>query len=261
MKLLLVEDDQQFAIRCTAHLLKSGVDVEYASSAEAAEAKIAATRFDVAIIDLMLPPGFAEEGIRVLQNIKRANKDTLCVMASIKKDATTEVVARAMEGGANFFFDKNQPRVIERLTAKVQTLFRTMNNSIFISHGHNETLLLKLQRFLENRMSRKTLVLSEFPSQGRTVVEKLEAAATKCGSAIVLLTKDDEMQDGGKRARQNVIHEIGFFQGKYGRQNVVLVAERGVELFTNISGIVRIDFESEHFESTFEPIRVELSSL
>ena len=44
------------------------------------------------------------------------------------------------------------------------------------------------------------------------------------------------------RARQNVVHEIGFFQGKYGRSRVVLLAEQGVEIFTNISGIVRIDF-------------------
>ena len=56
------------------------------------------------------------------------------------------------------------------------------------------------------------------------MVEKLEATeAEKCNKAVILLTKDDEMADGSMRSRQNVIHEIGFFQGKYGRKNVILL--------------------------------------
>jgi len=60
------------------------------------------------------------------------------------------------------------------------------------------------------------------------------------------------------RARQNVIHEIGFFQGKYGRKNVVLLCEEGVELFSNISGIVYIQFDRNHFPEVFEQLRNEL---
>ena len=260
MKLLIVEDDKQFAVRCAASLKRLGLDVEYAASTEAAFARIGDTHFDIAVIDLMLPPSFGEEGIRGLDLIKRTHKETVCVMASIKKEAITEIVARAMEAGADFFFDKNDAHVIERLTARIRIVIKNMNNAIFISHGHNETLLLKLQRFLEKQVNKQRLVLSEFPSKGRTIVEKLEAAATKCDSAVVLLTKDDEMREGGKRARQNVIHEIGFFQGRYGRRNVILLAERGVELFSNISGIVRIDFDPNHFDSVFEAIRTELVS-
>jgi hypothetical protein len=38
----------------------------------------------------------------------------------------------------------------------------------------------------------------------------------------------------------------------------VLLAERGVEVFTNISGIVRIEFDPTSFETVFEPLRVEI---
>ena len=134
-----------------------------------------------------------------------------------------------------------------------------MNNKIFISHGHNELLKLKLKDFLQNHLDRQPLILSELPNYGRTVVEKLEDASKMCNAAIILLTKDDETKEGGMRARQNVIHEIGFFQGKYGRNKVILLYEQGVEVFSNISGILRIEFSSDHFEEIYENLRTELS--
>ena len=96
------------------------------------------------------------------------------------------------------------------------------------------------------------------PNRGLTIVEKLEKASAFCNCAIVLLTKDDEITDGGMRPRQNVIHEIGFFQGKYGRNKVILLCERGVELLSNISGIMRIEFDVTHFEAVYDAIRMEL---
>jgi predicted nucleotide-binding protein len=135
-----------------------------------------------------------------------------------------------------------------------------MRQNIFISHGHNELLKLRLKDFVATRLEQTPVVLSEQPSQGLTVVEKLERVSEKCCFAVVLMTKDDELMGGGVRSRQNVIHEIGFFQGKYGRRNVVLLTERGVEMFTNISGIVRLEFDPDHFEEVFEPLRVEFEA-
>jgi len=130
---------------------------------------------------------------------------------------------------------------------------------IFISHGHNELLRLRLKEFLTSRLGVEVMVLQEAPNRGLTIVEKLEEASERCCFAIILLTKDDEQPSGSSRARQNVIHELGFFQGKYGRERVVLLAERGVELFSNISGIVRVEFEKDHFEASFESIRLEIA--
>ena len=117
------------------------------------------------------------------------------------------------------------------------------------SHASDSIVLIVVQT---------AVVLSEQPNNGMTIVEKLEAASEKCNKAIILLTKDDEMADGRMRGRQNVIHEIGFFQGKYGRRNVVLLCEEGVESFSNISGIVYIKFNRDHFSEVFEPLRNEL---
>ena len=135
-----------------------------------------------------------------------------------------------------------------------------MSEKVFISHGQNELLKLKLKDFLQNKLQRDTVILSELPNHGLTVVEKLEKASRSCNRAIVLLTKDDETKDGGMRARQNVIHEVGFFQGKYGRNMVILLCEKGVDLFSNISGILRIEFEAEHFEEVYDSLRIEFET-
>ena len=133
-----------------------------------------------------------------------------------------------------------------------------MSDSIFISHGHADLLKYQLKDFVREKLGKTAVVLSEQPNNGMTIVEKLEAASEKCNKAIILLTKDDEMADGKMRGRQNVIHEIGFFQGKFGRRNVVLLCEEGVESFSNISGIVYITFNRDHFPEVFEPLRNEL---
>jgi predicted nucleotide-binding protein len=161
-----------------------------------------------------------------------------------------------MLAGAHYLLDKNSPVLFDKLRMLMQEI---MKKHIFLSHGHNE-LKLKLKDFLLSRLKQTPIVLAEQPSRGLTIVEKLERVSQECWFAIILMTKDDDQKDGGVRARQNVVHEIGFFQGRYGRRNVVLLAERGVEVFSNISGIVRIEFEPDHFTEVFEPLRLEIEA-
>jgi len=116
---------------------------------------------------------------------------------------------------------------------------------------------LRLTDFLATRLKPPSLVLADQPSRGLTIVEKLERASERCCFAIILMTRDDEQANGTKRARQNVIHEIGFFQGQV--RSTKRCAERGLELFTNISGIIRIEFDLDHFEEIFESLRAELA--
>jgi len=65
----------------------------------------------------------------------------------------------------------------------------------------------------------------------------------------VLLTGDDEGRkretDGElrPRARQNVILELGFFVGALGRGRVALLYEEGVELPSDISGVLYLPLD------------------
>lgn len=82
------------------------------------------------------------------------------------------------------------------------------------------------------------------PNQGRTIIEKLEDAAATASFAVALLTADDlgrlSTEGSGERprARQNVIFEAGYFVARLGRSNVVLLHEDGVELPSDLSGVV-----------------------
>lgn len=255
---LLVEDERDFAFKCVETMKECGLAVNYFQGANEARSFLLKSSISIAVIDLMMPPTFKEEGVDVLQWALQKNSKLSAVMITKKQDQTTEVVSRAMRMGARGFLDKQSPLFFSNLKVALEELIVELSSNVFISHGHNELLKLTLKDFVQNRYGRQPIILSEVPSKSMTVVEKLEKTSLQCNCAIILMTKDDQTEDGGLRARQNVIHEIGFFQGKYGRGKVILLAERGLELFSNISGIIRIEFDPGHFAEVFEPLRNEL---
>lgn len=60
---------------------------------------------------------------------------------------------------------------------------------------------------------------------GRTIIEKLIDNAARCESAVMVMTGDDIVGVDQARVRENVMHEIGFFQGNYGRDFAILLHE------------------------------------
>lgn len=136
----------------------------------------------------------------------------------------------------------------------------TPMTKVFISHGHNEAVKLKLRSFVKDQLGFDPVILAEQPDLGLTVIEKLEQYGRNCDFALILLTADDHTAGGGMRARQNVIHELGVFHGILGRDRVLLLKQGGVELFSNISGLIYKEFEGENIESVFEDIRRALES-
>jgi DNA-binding response OmpR family regulator len=255
---LVIEDDPEFAQRLGARLDEFGVLVSYCQNAPEASVQMAGKQFSYIMIDLMLPPSYSQEGLSILREALGRQQDAYIFLMTQRDQGTVSIVSEAMELGARYSFDKNDDLVVEQIVAKVQTVEVEKSNRIFISHGHNELLKLKLKDFVENRLKRRAVVLAEQTSAGMTVVEKLERVSLECSSAIILMTGDDELRDGGVRARQNVIHELGFFQGRYGRDKVILLVEEGVELFSNISGIIYIRFDPNNFGATFESLRLEI---
>jgi hypothetical protein len=54
-----------------------------------------------------------------------------------------------------------------------------------------------------------------------------------------------------RRARQNVIHEAGLFQGRLGFRRAVLLKQDGLEDFTNVHGLQYIGFSGDRIDQTF----------
>ncbi len=128
---------------------------------------------------------------------------------------------------------------------------------IFISHGKSQAWY-KMQAFLEKDHNYKTIELEQQSNLGRTILIKLDEVSNKCNVAIIVMTGDDKTTKGETRARQNVIHEIGFFQGKLGLSKVIILHEKGVELFSNIHGLVYIPFPKGTIEAAFGNLLREL---
>ena len=122
---------------------------------------------------------------------------------------------------------------------------RTFGDQVFIVHGHDEAAKHVIARFVE-KFNLKATILDEQASKGQTVIDKFEENADKVGFAIVLLTPDDvgapkdQIDELKPRARQNVILELGYFLCGLGRERVCVLYKKGVELPSDIQGIVYV---------------------
>lgn len=98
---------------------------------------------------------------------------------------------------------------------------------------------------------------------GQVIFDKLEDNAWDCDCAIVIMTPDDPQPDGSTfRARQNVVHEIGYLQGLFqDRELVVILKEESVEWFTNIHGIEFIGFKGSRVSMAFPKLQEALESI
>jgi hypothetical protein len=128
---------------------------------------------------------------------------------------------------------------------------------VFISHGRSPDWR-EVQDYIEKDLNILTLELAQEPSKGRTVLQKLNEESNKCSFAVVVMTGDDNLGTGAPRARENVMHEIGFFQGKYGLANVCLLHEEGTNIPSNIHGLVYIPFPKALVSAAFGVLSREL---
>ena len=120
---------------------------------------------------------------------------------------------------------------------------RVFGNEVFIVHGHDEAAKYAVARFVE-KFDIEPIILDEQVNRGQTIIDKFEEHADKAGFAIVLLTPDDvvaskdETDEPKSRARQNVILELGYFLCGLGRERVCVLYKEGVELPSDIHGIL-----------------------
>lgn len=122
----------------------------------------------------------------------------------------------------------------------------TQDNSIskskvFVVHGHDEALKQEVARIVE-KQGLEAIILSEQANHGKTIIEKFEEN-TDVGAAICLFTGDDygrakDATSENLRARQNVVFEAGYFMGKLGRGNVILIASPDIEIPSDLQGVV-----------------------
>jgi len=132
---------------------------------------------------------------------------------------------------------------VEISTNEDTSVGQRLGDKIFIVHGHDGDTKLQVAEFVERITGDRPVILHEQADSGRTIIEKFETHASEAGFAIILLTADDEGKSKGatqlnSRARQNVVLEFGYFMAKLGRGRVVALHESGVELPSDVSGLL-----------------------
>lgn len=117
---------------------------------------------------------------------------------------------------------------------------------VLVVHGHDDEAKESLARFLQ-QIGLSPVILHEQPSLGRTIIEKFERYSD-VEFAVILLTGDDVGGPAGSpeqayRARQNVVFEMGYCIGKIGRTRVCALLEKGVELPSDVGGVVYVEYD------------------
>lgn len=121
---------------------------------------------------------------------------------------------------------------------------------IFIGHGRSP-LWGDLKDHLHEKHGYEVSAYEIGARAGHAVRDVLEDMLAKSSFALLVMTAEDEMSDGQKRARQIVVHEAGLFQGRLGFRRAIVVLESGAEEFSNIHGIEQIRFSPRAIKGTF----------
>jgi CheY-like chemotaxis protein len=277
-KLVIVDDD--FACGILVENLQSlGHEVKRFDSAAAALGavdEIAAS--DLLILDVIMPrppdtgggevTGGLRSGMLVYQKVRQANNQLPILAYTAANDTDVKEVFAA--DPLTKFVSKWSTPTLSEFAGIVDTLLGIDRSPAlptpFIVHGHDEATKLAVKNYIQNTLKLpEPIVLHEQPSAGRTIIEKFEYYAAQSTLIFVLLTPDDiaapasASNDEKRRARQNVIFELGYFIGTLGRSSgrILLLYKGALELPSDLAGVCYIDITAG-IEQAGETIRREL---
>lgn len=121
---------------------------------------------------------------------------------------------------------------------------------IFIGHGRSPQWR-DLKDHLTDQHGYSVQAYEVGARAGHSIRDILDDMLAKSSFACLVMTGEDEAEEGALRARQNVIHEIGLFQGRLGFSRAVVLLEDGTEEFSNIQGIHQIRFSKGNIRETY----------
>lgn len=180
--------------------------------------------------------------------------------------------------------ESRDPVVSEREN-KIMALKPEQNRKVFMIFGHDIDLKDQVMNYLY-RLGLKPMALNEQAGGGRTLIQMLHENAN-VAYAVALLTADDigtterefrekldacvaQIEETSQlasalkpRARQNVIFELGLFQGFHGQGKACVIVGkdrlgRRVEIPSDLSGVRYLPVEGEGNEGLFGLLRKEL---
>ena len=126
MRLLLVEDNERFAVLLKRGLAAAGFVVDVLPTAEAAAAALRANRFEIVVLDLGLPDA---DGLDVLGEMRRHQDATPVLILTARGSLEDRVIG--LQSGADDYLVK--PFALEELIARLQALLRRPGNLLGVT--------------------------------------------------------------------------------------------------------------------------------
>jgi predicted nucleotide-binding protein len=168
-------------------------------------------------------------------------------------------IVNLYDSGSVVVQGKNQKRVREVLNVPAAarkpaggTTIASAKTQVFVVYGHDSSARTQLEAMLR-RWGLEPLILDQLPSEGQTIIEKLESYTSEVGFAVVLATPDDEgnrvdhADEKAFRARQNVVLELGMMLSKLGRKRVAILIKQSekMERPSDIQGLIYVPFKED----------------
>lgn len=178
----------------------------------------------------------------------RKSDAQISITINYTKNLETTVVVQAKTRGEieNVFevFEENYQQSI------VPNYKETKAPIIFIGHGRS-LLWRDLKDHLADKHGYKIEAYETGARAGHTIRDILDEMANKSSFAILVMTGEDEDKEGKLKARPNVIHEIGLFQGRLGFSRAIVLLEEETEEFSNLFGIQQLRFSKRNIKEVF----------
>jgi hypothetical protein len=143
---------------------------------------------------------------------------------------------------------------LNRLASGRQSAGGATGTSVVIGHGRS-LLWRELKDFVHDRLRLPWDEFNRVPVAGLTNIQRLTEMLDEAAIALLVLTAEDERTDGSMAARQNVVHEVGLFQGRLGFTRAIVLLEDGCSEFSNIEGLGQIRFPDGRIGAAFEEVR------
>jgi hypothetical protein len=123
-------------------------------------------------------------------------------------------------------------------------------NIVFVGHGRS-LQWRELKDHLQDKHGYKIEAYEVGARAGHAIRDILDEMLAKSSFAILVMTGEDKDADGNLHARENVVHELGLFQGKLGFSRAIVLLEEGTSEFSNIHGIHQIRYAANNIKETF----------
>ena len=124
---------------------------------------------------------------------------------------------------------------------------------IVIGHGGNSAWR-ELQEHLRDQQGFEVEAFETAPRASQTIPDVIVDLGSQANMAILVMTGEDELADGSRHPRLNVVQELGKFQERFGNNKTTILSEKGVTLPSNNSGIIYISFETGNIRACFGDI-------